>query len=292
LRYVRVNALDTPWCEGDLLAVLPAASRRPIVLPKVTGPEDLDRLAVLIGRWEVPAKSPRRPGSSPSAPRRPRPPLSLGGPILEASAAGGPAVGWAKTWRPPIGGHGQIATNRGHYNRAVRAWRASPLPAGGCTLQAVAAVDAGVHRFFATARHWRGENGRWPGRDGFTAKAAHSSGHKWRSSNTMLHPTEAERRLGRARHRGVRGQQRQRGAARRRGCWMRRTSPRRAAYWRAALLNRPRLSYPRPTKSRRTSLGQCFGAAPCRRRWPHDFTISEAGRRAKAFEDRMRRAGS
>ena len=36
LRYVRVNALGTPWCEGDLEAVLPAGPDG-IVLPKVTG---------------------------------------------------------------------------------------------------------------------------------------------------------------------------------------------------------------------------------------------------------------
>ena len=52
-RYVRVNALDSAWCAGDLEAVLPA---RPdgIMLPKAEGPEDLHRLADLIERWEVP----------------------------------------------------------------------------------------------------------------------------------------------------------------------------------------------------------------------------------------------
>ena len=49
LRYVRVNALGTPWCEGDLEAVLPAGPDG-IVLPKVTGPEDLAHLDALIGR--------------------------------------------------------------------------------------------------------------------------------------------------------------------------------------------------------------------------------------------------
>jgi citrate lyase subunit beta/citryl-CoA lyase len=52
-RYVRVNALDSEWCAGDLEAVLPA---RPdgIMLPKAVGPEDLHRLAELIERWELP----------------------------------------------------------------------------------------------------------------------------------------------------------------------------------------------------------------------------------------------
>jgi citrate lyase subunit beta/citryl-CoA lyase len=56
LRYVRVNALDTPWCEGDLQAVLPTAPDG-IVLPKVSGPEDLDQLSTLIARWELPRKA-------------------------------------------------------------------------------------------------------------------------------------------------------------------------------------------------------------------------------------------
>lgn len=51
--YVRVNGLDTPWCEEDLRAVLPC---RPagIVLPKARGPQDLPVLAGLIERWERP----------------------------------------------------------------------------------------------------------------------------------------------------------------------------------------------------------------------------------------------
>jgi citrate lyase subunit beta / citryl-CoA lyase len=49
--YVRVNALDTPWCADDVEAVMPV---RPdgIMLPKPTGPEDLDRLDALMTRWE------------------------------------------------------------------------------------------------------------------------------------------------------------------------------------------------------------------------------------------------
>jgi citrate lyase subunit beta / citryl-CoA lyase len=52
-RYVRVNALDSAWCAGDLEAVLPS---RPdgIMLPKAEGPEDLHRLPDLIERWEIP----------------------------------------------------------------------------------------------------------------------------------------------------------------------------------------------------------------------------------------------
>ncbi len=54
-RYVRVNALDSAWCQGDLEAVLPAGPDG-IMLPKLTGPEDLHVLSGLIERWELPAR--------------------------------------------------------------------------------------------------------------------------------------------------------------------------------------------------------------------------------------------
>jgi citrate lyase subunit beta / citryl-CoA lyase len=50
-RYVRVNALDSAWCAGDVEAVMPAAPDG-IMLPKPMGPEDLDRLDAMITRWE------------------------------------------------------------------------------------------------------------------------------------------------------------------------------------------------------------------------------------------------
>jgi citrate lyase subunit beta/citryl-CoA lyase len=49
--YVRVNPLDSPWCRGDLDAVLPLRPHG-IMLPKLTGPHDLDRLDVLISERE------------------------------------------------------------------------------------------------------------------------------------------------------------------------------------------------------------------------------------------------
>jgi citrate lyase subunit beta / citryl-CoA lyase len=49
--YVRVNPLDSPWCRGDLDAVLPLRPHG-IMLPKLTGPQDLDRLDVLISERE------------------------------------------------------------------------------------------------------------------------------------------------------------------------------------------------------------------------------------------------
>jgi len=54
-RYVRVNALDSAWCQGDLEAVLPAGPDG-VMLPKLTGPEDLHVLSGLIERWELPAR--------------------------------------------------------------------------------------------------------------------------------------------------------------------------------------------------------------------------------------------
>lgn len=49
--YVRVNPLDSAWCEAHIESVVPL---RPdgIVLPKLTGPHDLDRLDALIARHE------------------------------------------------------------------------------------------------------------------------------------------------------------------------------------------------------------------------------------------------
>jgi len=50
--YVRINPLDSTWCRGDLDAVMPL---RPdgIMLPKLVGPQDLDRLDALISEREV-----------------------------------------------------------------------------------------------------------------------------------------------------------------------------------------------------------------------------------------------
>jgi citrate lyase subunit beta/citryl-CoA lyase len=54
-RYVRVNALDSAWCQGDLEAVLPVGPDG-VMLPKLTGPEDLHVLGGLIERWELSAR--------------------------------------------------------------------------------------------------------------------------------------------------------------------------------------------------------------------------------------------
>jgi citrate lyase subunit beta/citryl-CoA lyase len=54
-RYVRVNALDSAWCAGDVEAVMPACPDG-IMLPKPLGPEDLHRLDALMARWELAAR--------------------------------------------------------------------------------------------------------------------------------------------------------------------------------------------------------------------------------------------
>jgi citrate lyase subunit beta / citryl-CoA lyase len=51
LLYVRVNPLDSPWCRGDLDTVLPLRPHG-IMLPKLAGPQDLDRLDALISERE------------------------------------------------------------------------------------------------------------------------------------------------------------------------------------------------------------------------------------------------
>lgn len=46
-RIVRINALDTEWGEADAAAMVEAACDG-VLLPKVNGPDDLDRLAALV----------------------------------------------------------------------------------------------------------------------------------------------------------------------------------------------------------------------------------------------------
>src|SRR5712664_776985 len=54
-RYVRVNALDSAWCQGDLEAVLPAGPDS-IMLPKLTGLEAFYVFSGLIERRDLPAR--------------------------------------------------------------------------------------------------------------------------------------------------------------------------------------------------------------------------------------------
>lgn len=51
LRYVRINPLSTQWCEADVAAIVPLRPHG-LMLPKVTGPQDIEALDRLISRFE------------------------------------------------------------------------------------------------------------------------------------------------------------------------------------------------------------------------------------------------
>lgn len=51
--YVRINPIDGTWWEDDLKTVL-AARPAGIMLPKASGPDDIERLAQAMGRLEAP----------------------------------------------------------------------------------------------------------------------------------------------------------------------------------------------------------------------------------------------
>lgn len=184
LRYVRINALDTPWCESDLRAVLPAAPDG-IVLPKVSGPEDLDHLDTLIGRWELPrkAQSTRIVAVSTETPQAT---LSLA----------------ARSWKHPRlagllwGGEDLSAAIGATANRDDSGSYTAPfaLARSLCLLAAhaagVAAIDAVFTDFRdgdALARETDAAR-----RDGFTAKAAIHPAQVG-IINARFTPTEAER---------------------------------------------------------------------------------------------------
>jgi citrate lyase subunit beta / citryl-CoA lyase len=185
LRYVRVNALGTPWCEGDLAAVLPAAPDG-IVLPKVTGPEDLDRLDALIGRWEVAAKA-KATRIVAVCTETPEATLSLA----------------ARSWKHPRlagllwGGEDLAAAIGATANRDAGGRYTAPfaLARSLCLLAAhaagVAAIDA-VFTDFRNSEELARETDA-ARRDGFTAKAAiHPA--QIEVINARFTPTETERR--------------------------------------------------------------------------------------------------
>jgi citrate lyase subunit beta/citryl-CoA lyase len=184
LRYVRVNALDTPWCESDLRAVLPAAPDG-IVLPKVSGPEDLDHLDALIGRWELPRKA-RSTRIVAVCTETPQATLSLA----------------ARSWKHPRlagllwGGEDLSAAIGATANRDDNGGYTAPfaLARSLCLLAAhtagVAAIDAVFTDFRdgdALARETDAAR-----RDGFTAKAAIHPAQVG-IINARFTPTDAER---------------------------------------------------------------------------------------------------
>lgn len=184
-RYVRVNALDTAWCEGDLQTVLPA---RPdgIVVPKVGGPDDLARLDERIGRWEAPDRA----GATrivAVCTETPQATLSLA----------------ARSWRHPRlagllwGGEDLAAAVGATANRDDRGGYTAPfaLARSLCLLAAHAAGVAAIDAVFTDFRDGEALARETDAarRDGFTAKAAiHPA--QVPIINTRFTPTDDERR--------------------------------------------------------------------------------------------------
>jgi len=183
-RYVRVNALGTCWCESDLEAVLPAGLDG-VMVPKVTGPEDLEQLDALIGRWEMPAKA----GATrivAVCTETPEATLSLA----------------ARSWKHPRlagllwGGEDLSAAIGATANRDANGHYTAPfaLARSLCLLAAHAAGVAAIDAVFTDFRD-SGALARETDaarRDGFTAKAAiHPA--QVEIINARFTPTEAER---------------------------------------------------------------------------------------------------
>lgn len=183
-RYVRVNALGTTWCEADLAAILPAGPDG-IVLPKVTGPEDLERLSALIDRWEISAKA-KATRIVAVCTETPEATLSLA----------------ARSWKHPRlagllwGGEDLSAAIGATANRDATGHYTAPfaLARSLCLLAAHAAGVAAIDAVFTDFRDGEklARETDAARRDGFTAKAAiHPA--QVAIINACFTPTEAER---------------------------------------------------------------------------------------------------
>jgi citrate lyase subunit beta / citryl-CoA lyase len=174
-RYVRVNALDSPWCEQDLEAVL----------PKLAGPDDLHRLSELIERRE----DATRRGMTKIIP------VCTETPAATLSLA-------AKSWAHPRlagmlwGGEDLSAAIGATTNRDDSGQYSAPfaLARSLCLLAARAAGVAPIDAVFTDFRNSDGLNRETniARRDGFTAKAAiHPA--QVAIINRCFTPTDAER---------------------------------------------------------------------------------------------------
>ena len=183
-RYVRVNALDSPWCEQDLEAVLPGLPDG-IMLPKLTGPDDLYRLSELIERWEDAA----RRGMTKIIP------VCTETPAATLSLA-------AQSWAHPRlagmlwGGEDLSAAIGATTNRDDSGQYSAPfaLARSLCLLAARAAGVAPIDAVFTDFRNSDGlkRETNIARRDGFTAKAAiHPA--QVEIINRCFTPTDAER---------------------------------------------------------------------------------------------------
>jgi citrate lyase subunit beta/citryl-CoA lyase len=182
--YVRINPLDSAWCEADLESVVPL---RPdgIMLPKLTGPQDMDRLDALIARHE--------PAGAKGA-------IRIIAVCTETPAATLSLA--AASWQRPRlagllwGGEDLSAEIGASANRdAVGAYTAPfQLARSLCLLAARAAGVVPIDAVFTNFRDGAGlaREAEAARRDGFSAKAAiHPS--QITVINAAFTPTEAER---------------------------------------------------------------------------------------------------
>lgn len=182
--YVRVNSLDSAWCQADIESIVPL---RPdgIMLPKLTGPHDLDRLDALLARHE--------------------PADAKGGTRIIAVCTETPAATLslaAASWRRPRlagllwGGEDLSAEIGASANRETGGAYTAPfqLARSLCLLAARAAGVVPIDAVFTNFRDGEGlaQEAAAARRDGFSAKAAiHPS--QIAVINAAFTPTEAER---------------------------------------------------------------------------------------------------
>ena len=182
--YVRVNSLDSAWCQADIEAIVPL---RPdgIMLPKLTGPHDLDRLDALMARHE--------------------PADAKGGTRIIAVCTETPAATLslaAASWRRPRlagllwGGEDLSAEIGASANRDSGGSYTAPfqLARSLCLLAARAAGVVPIDAVFTNFRDGEGlaQEAAAARRDGFGAKAAIHP-NQIAVINAAFTPTEAER---------------------------------------------------------------------------------------------------
>jgi citrate lyase subunit beta/citryl-CoA lyase len=182
--YVRVNSLGSAWCEADVEAIVPMRPHG-LMLPKLTGPHDLDRLDALIARYE-PADAKGATRIIAVCTETPAATLSLA----------------AASWRRPRlagllwGGEDLSAEIGASANRDSGGAYTAPfqLARSLCLLAARAAGVVPIDAVFTNFRDPDGltQEAAAARRDGFSAKAAIHP-NQIAIINTAFTPTEAER---------------------------------------------------------------------------------------------------
>jgi citrate lyase subunit beta/citryl-CoA lyase len=182
--YVRVNSLDSAWCHADVEAIVPARPHG-IMLPKLTGPHDLDRLDALLSLHEsADAKGATRIIA-----------VCTETPAATLSLAAAPWV------RPRLagllwGGEDLSAEIGASANRDAGGAYTAPfqLARSLCLLAARAAGVVPIDAVFTNFRDSEGltKEAAAARRDGFSAKAAIHP-NQIATINAAFTPTEAER---------------------------------------------------------------------------------------------------